>query len=132
MLFKTLSRTSMLALVATILGQSSVNASIPRCADGTTMTRASWYGKPFHGRTMANGNKYNMYDVETVAHKTLPFGTKVRFRNPTTGSMLVAVVRDRGPFIPGRVFDVSLGASDKLGMTKRGVASLVTCIVRYR
>lgn len=130
MLIKTLFRTSMLALAATILTQSSVTAGIPRCIDGTTKARASWYGKPFHGRKMANGSEYNMYDAETVAHKTLPFGTKVRFRNPTTGNMLVAVVRDRGPFIPGRVFDLSLKGSLVLGMKESGVASLVTCIVR--
>ncbi len=131
MLIKTLSRTLMLALSATILTQSSVNASIPRCADGTTMTRASWYGKPFHGRKMANGDEYDMNDAKTVAHKTLPFGTEVRFRNPTTGRVLVAEVRDRGPFIPGRIFDVSLEGSLVLGMKESGVASLVTCIVRY-
>lgn len=130
MLIKTLFRTLMLALVAMVLGQSSVNASIPRCTDGVTTTRASWYGKPFHGRIRADGKEYDMNDAETVAHKTLPFGTKVRFRNPTTGRMLVAVVRDRGPFIPGRSFDLSLGGSRVLGTTKSGVASLLTCIVR--
>ncbi len=132
MLYKTLSRTLMLAVSATILGQSSVNASIPRCADGTTMTRASWYGKPFHGRTMANMVEYDMNDEKTVAHKTLPFRTEVRFRNPKNGKVLVAEVRDRGPYIAGRSFDLSWAGARVLGTTKSGVASLVTCIVRYR
>ncbi len=85
---------------------------------------ASWYGQPFHGRTMANGRRYNMHDPHVVAHKSLPFGTKVKFTNPKTGESIVAVVQDRGPYIHGREFDLSYEAARRLGTTKVGVARL--------
>lgn len=82
--------------------------------------RASWYR---HGRITANGEAYNPLG-HTVAHRTLPFGTMVRFTNPETGQTVVARVNDRGPFIKGREFDLSLGSARAVGMEQRGVMIL--------
>ncbi len=81
----------------------------------------SWYGRPFHGRTMANGEKYNMHSPDTAAHKTLPFGTKVKATN-LNGQSTNLVIKDRGPYILGREFDLSYAAAKKLGLIKDGVA----------
>ncbi len=76
---------------------------------------ASWYGPGFHGRPMANGKPYNMRAL-TVAHRTLPLGTMVRIRNHSNGKEVVAKVTDRGPYIPGRIVDLSKGVADRLGI----------------
>ena len=77
----------------------------------------------------ANGELFDMHAM-TAAHKTLPFGTKVRLTNPTNGRSVVVRINDRGPFIPGRLIDVSRAAARKLGMIKRGHASLQLEIVK--
>ncbi|MBD2298940.1 septal ring lytic transglycosylase RlpA family protein [Nostoc sp. FACHB-190] len=78
---------------------------------------ASWYGRPdgFHGRKTASGEIFNA-DAMTLAHKTLPFGTKVELRNPDTGTTAIGTVNDRGPFVKGREFDLSQGLAGKLGV----------------
>lgn len=83
----------------------------------------SWYGKPFHGRLTANGERYNMHGI-SVAHKTLPFNTKVRITCATTGKSVVARVNDRGPYIGNRAFDLSYGAAKAIGILDRGVAKV--------
>ena len=88
----------------------------------------SWYGEPYHNRPMANGVIYNMYG-NTVAHRDLPFGTKLELENPETGQKVKAVVTDRGPFIDGRDLDISYGLAQKLSLVKKGVAPLVMRIV---
>ncbi|HKI48497.1 MAG TPA: septal ring lytic transglycosylase RlpA family protein [Desulfobacteria bacterium] len=85
---------------------------------------ASWYGEPYHNRPMANGVIYNMH-ANTVAHRDLPFGTKMELENPATGQREEAVVTDRGPFIEGRDLDISYGLAQKLSLVKDGVAPLV-------
>jgi rare lipoprotein A len=85
---------------------------------------ASWYGKEYHGRPMANGRTYNMY-ANTIAHRTLPFGTKVELTNPDTGQIVRAVVTDRGPFIDGRDVDLSYGIAKKLSMVDKGVGKVI-------
>ncbi len=82
---------------------------------------ASWYGKKFHGRLTASGETYNMY-ARTAAHKTLPFGTKLRITNPENGRSVVVKVNDRGPFIRGRDIDLSYGAAKKIGLIRKGTA----------
>ena len=84
---------------------------------------ASYYARRFHGRKTASGARYNMYAM-TCAHRTLPFGTKVRVTNQNNGRSVVLKVNDRGPFSKGRIVDVSLAAAKKLGMIKRGTASV--------
>ena len=85
---------------------------------------ASWYGKEYHGRPMANGKIYNMY-ANTIAHRTLPLGTKVELTNPDTGQVIRAVVTDRGPFIEGRDVDLSYGIAKKLNMVDKGVGKVI-------
>lgn len=92
---------------------------------------ASWYGPGFHGRQMANGDRYNQYAM-TVAHRTLPFGTTLCIKNPENGVTVVAKVTDRGPYEsvyrPGKAprdIDLSKGVADKLGVTEQGIARVV-------
>lgn len=89
---------------------------------------ASFYGKRFHGRLTANGERFNM-NAMTAAHKTLPFGTKVRVTYPRNGRSVVVRINDRGPFIRGRHIDLSRGAAKKLGMISSGHAAVKMEIV---
>lgn len=86
---------------------------------------ASWYR---HGRVTANGERFNPLGM-TAAHKSLPFGTTVRFTNLDNGQSVTVRINDRGPFIRGREFDLSLGAARALGMEQRGVMILVAEIM---
>lgn len=90
---------------------------------------ASYYGKRFHGRLTANGERFNMRAM-TAAHKTLPFGTKVRVTNPRNGRAVVVRINDRGPFIRGRTIDLSRGAAERIGMIASGHARVKLEIVR--
>jgi len=81
---------------------------------------ASWYGKPYHGRLTANGEKYNMRKL-TAAHRTLPFDTKVRVTNLRNGRRVKVRINDRGPFVRGRIIDLSWKAAKKLKMIEDGV-----------
>ncbi|MEA3467591.1 MAG: septal ring lytic transglycosylase RlpA family protein [Thermodesulfobacteriota bacterium] len=89
---------------------------------------ASWYGKDFHGKPMANGAIYNMH-AATIAHKEIPLGTEVELKNTHTGEMVRAVVTDRGPYIDGRDVDLSYGLAQKLSLVEQGVGSLVMRIL---
>ena len=89
---------------------------------------ASWYGKNYHGKAMANGEFFNMY-ANTIAHKDLPFGIKVELENPITGQKAEAVVTDRGPYIEGRDVDISFGLAQKLSLVEKGVGKLVMKIL---
>ncbi|MUM78056.1 septal ring lytic transglycosylase RlpA family protein [Pseudodesulfovibrio sp. F-1] len=81
---------------------------------------ASWYGKDFHGKPTANGQIYDMYGI-SAAHKLLPLGTRVRVTNLENGRTLTLVINDRGPFVDGRIIDLSYGAARHLGTVERGV-----------
>ena len=81
---------------------------------------ASWYGPYYHGRTTASGEIFNQ-EAPTAAHRTLPFGTYVRVVNTSNGRSTVVRINDRGPFIGGRVIDLSKGAARKVGALDPGV-----------
>jgi rare lipoprotein A len=81
---------------------------------------ASWYGRYFHGRRTANGERYDQNEL-TAAHKTLPFGTVVRVRSEINGKEVDVRINDRGPFVAGRVIDLSQAAANALGMLQLGV-----------
>jgi rare lipoprotein A len=81
---------------------------------------ASWYGPGFHSRPTANGEIYDMYGV-SAAHKTLPLGTHVKVTNLKNQRSLIIRVNDRGPFVAGRIIDLSYAAADQLGMARTGV-----------
>ena len=83
--------------------------------------KASWYGPGFHGRRTANGEVFNSNDL-TAAHRSLPFGTKVRVTNMNNGRSVVVRINDRGPFSGGRIIDLSAGAARSINMINSGVA----------
>ena len=80
---------------------------------------ASWYGTKFHGRRTSSGEPYDMYAM-TAAHKTLPIPTYARVTDLDTGKSIVVKVNDRGPFVDGRIIDLSYVAARKLGISARG------------
>jgi len=84
---------------------------------------ASWYGPPYHNRRGSNGEVYNMHAM-TAAHRTFPLGSIVRVTNVKTGQTALVRITDRGPFIPGRVLDLSLAAARKLDVWQPGVAQV--------
>jgi rare lipoprotein A len=93
---------------------------------------ASWYGKPFHGRKTASGEVYNMYSI-TAAHKTLPLNTWVEVKNLKTKKTIIVRINDRGPFIDGRIIDLSQAAAKELGIYRAGVAPVsVVALPRER
>jgi rare lipoprotein A len=89
----------------------------------TEIGQASWYGPPYHNRRGSNGEVYNMHAM-TAAHRTLPLGSIVRVTNLKTGHAAVVRISDRGPFIPGRVLDLSLAAARKIDVYLPGVAEV--------
>jgi len=91
---------------------------------------ASWYGPKFHGKKTANGETYNMHAM-TAAHKTLPIGTLVSVRNLNNGREAVVRINDRGPFVRGRIIDLSRAAAKKIGMLATGTAPVeITALER--
>ncbi|MGH1571312.1 septal ring lytic transglycosylase RlpA family protein [Methylobacterium sp. P31] len=84
---------------------------------------ASWYGPGFHGRMTANGERFNTHAL-TAAHRTLPFGTKVRVTNRSNGRSVVVRINDRGPYVGGRVIDLSNASARALGMSGLAKVSL--------
>lgn len=92
---------------------------------------ASWYGKKFHGRKTASGERFNMYDL-TAAHRTLPFGTRVKVTNLENNQSVVVRINDRGPFAEGRIIDLSYAAARKIGMIEKGVARVRIKVVNNK
>lgn len=91
-------------------------------SDGFVQTgNASWYGKKFHGRPTASGERFNMYK-ESAAHKTLPLGTFVRVVNFSNKKQIIVKINDRGPFVKGRIIDLSYAAAKKIDLIGPGVA----------
>lgn len=84
---------------------------------------ASWYGEPFHGRQTASGEVYDMHGL-SAAHRELPLGTRVEVTNLENGRRVELVINDRGPFVRGRVLDLSYGAAKKLGTVQAGLAKV--------
>lgn len=86
---------------------------------------ASWYGKRFEGRKMANHHIFHSSDPTIAASRTLPLGTRIKLENPRNGRKLTVTVKDRGPYVKGRDLDLSRAAARKLGFVKQGLAVLV-------
>ena len=80
---------------------------------------ASWYGPGFHGRRTANGERFNSNEM-TAAHRSLPFGTRLRVVNESNGRSVVVRVNDRGPFAHRRIIDLARGPAQTLGLTASG------------
>lgn len=92
---------------------------------------ASWYGRQFHGRKTSNGEIYDMYGM-TAAHKTLPLGTWVRVRHLHSDKQIVVRVNDRGPFVHGRIIDLSYSAAKELAMIGPGTARVEIVALGHR
>ena len=85
--------------------------------------KASWYGPGFHGKKTANGEIYDQNEL-TAAHRTLPLGTEVEVTNVKNGKSVAVEINDRGPYVSGRVIDLSRAAAVELGMKEKGLAAV--------
>jgi len=92
---------------------------------------ASWYGRDFHGKKTSNGEIYNMHDM-TAAHKTLPLGIFVRVTNQINGRETIVRLNDRGPFVKGRIIDLSYSAAKELDVVGPGTAPVRVEALGYR
>lgn len=99
----------------------TVRAAVPPPVGGLEVGLASWYGHPYHGRSSASGEIYDMEQF-TAAHRTLPFGTLVRVVNLDNEKSVEVRINDRGPFIDDRVIDLSHAAAQAIGMIGPGTA----------
>ena len=105
-------------LIAAPTGQSlQFTDTLP---DWMQQGRVSWYGPGFHGRRTANGETFDTHEM-TMAHRSLAFGSEVRVVNLENGRSVVVRVNDRGPYVRGRIADLSLSAADELGFADDGV-----------
>ena len=103
-----------------VAGACLLSAALPMKSNAANSMLTSWYGPYFHGRTTANGETYNMYGI-TAAHKTLPFGTRLRV---CYEGCVDVRINDRGPYIGSRELDLSYGAAKAIGLIDPGVASV--------
>lgn len=114
-------------IAACLLLSACAPATSPsRAGSGQAATRviegyASWYGPKFAGRPTANGEIFDPSQL-TAAHKTLPFGTRVRVTNLTNNRSVTVRINDRGPFVAGRIIDLSRAAAERIAMIRSGVA----------
>jgi rare lipoprotein A len=99
---------------------TSTRARTPPSPVLTQTGRASWYGQPHHGRVTASGERFDMHGL-TAAHPTLPFGTRLRVVNLNNHREIEVRVNDRGPWIPGRILDLSYAAARALKAVEAGI-----------
>jgi rare lipoprotein A len=109
-----------LALLAGCSRAVMTTPSVPPVTGMEEVGMASWYGAPHHGRRTASGEVYDMHQL-TAAHKTLPFGTRLLVTNRETSQSAEVRVNDRGPFVEGRILDVSYAAARLLGAVGSGL-----------
>ena len=100
------------------------------CYAQTQSGNASYYADKFEGRTTANGEKYK-HSKLTAAHKVLPFGTEVKVTNTKNNKSIVVRINDRGPFVEGRIIDLSKSAAEKLDFIHEGIANVTIEIVDH-
>ena len=99
-------------------------------ADPEMQGLASWYGGKFHGRLTSSGEVFDTGEL-TAAHRTLPFGTMVRVTNLDNGKAVIVKINDRGPFVEGRIIDLSMAAAEEIGSVGQGVARVSLQIVGF-
>src|SRR5689334_3200553 len=111
----------LMMMLAAVAGcHKRVRAAKPPVIGASETGIASWYGHPYHGRRAANGEIYDMEKL-TAAHRTLPFDTWVRVKNLTNDKTIDVRITDRGPFIDGRIIDLSHAAARAIDMIGPGV-----------
>ena len=108
---------------------SRVATQSPTAVAVTQTGVASFYGGKHHGRLTANGETFDMYAL-TAAHRKLPFGTKLKVTSLTNNRSVLVRINDRGPFVDGRVIDLSYGAAAELQMLKSGLTEVKLEIVK--
>jgi rare lipoprotein A len=116
------------ALAVVGCASSGTETSAHRRQKSVEVGIASWYGPGFDGKPTASGEIYDMNGV-SAAHRTLPLGTLVEVRNLDNGRTLVARINDRGPWVRGRILDLSLGAAQLLGLDQSGIARVRLTVV---
>ncbi|WP_440873954.1 septal ring lytic transglycosylase RlpA family protein [Thalassotalea sp. PLHSN55] len=123
-------KTFITLLVALLLAScSSITANSPSHLIGHKETgKASFYAMKYQFRQTASGERFNQL-ANTAAHKTLPFGTKVKVTNTKNGASIVVKINDRGPFIKGRIIDLTRSAFSAIGNTDSGVISVTIEVV---
>ena len=121
-------RVAGLALIVFIAACVTTAPPQPKAADVLTGV-ASWYGEEFAGRTTANGEIFDPLQL-TAAHRTLPFGTVVDVTNPKTSQTVRVRVNDRGPYIGGRVIDLSYAAAQQIGLIEPGIGEVKIAVVK--
>lgn len=109
-------------------GQNSGKNSETVDAGAVFYGKASYYGDEFNGRKTANGEIYDG-DKTTAAHKTLPFGTFIKVRNLNNNKEIVVRINDRGPFVSGRIIDLSYAAAKSLDMIRDGVVDVEITVI---
>ena len=119
-LFKLMRLFSTLLIASTLLGFTPQKAE---AASGCSLASHYGVGDGYHGQTTANGERYNAYG-RSVAHRWLPFGTKLRVTNQRNGKSVIVRVNDRGPYVGGRDLDLSYGAFSTIASPGQGVASI--------
>lgn len=110
-------------------GGDAAHASIPPGKVFLKKGRASFYAHRFHGRTTANGEIFDMEEL-TAAHPSLPFGTILNVVNLENGKSVQVRINDRGPYIKGRILDLSFAAARQLGMVRDGVVKVLITQLR--
>ena len=125
---RTLNRWVAVVGLGILLGCASAPPSRSARSQDVQTGLASYYHDRFHGRTTASGETYDR-DALTAAHRTLPFGTVVEVRNLENGRSVRVTVNDRGPFVEGRIIDVSRRAARELGFLDQGLVEVSVKIV---
>lgn len=108
---------------AVILGSFGLHEMAGAHVVKGTLGIASWYGGRFHGKTTANGERFDMNKL-TAAHRSLPFGSRVRVTNPATNDSIIVRINDRGPYSGNRIIDLSRAAAKAVRIIDRGVATV--------
>jgi rare lipoprotein A len=109
----------MLGLLSACSGKTVPVAQPPRASELEGL--ASYYAEPYHGRRTASGEVFDTYKAMTAAHRTLPFNTVVRVKNEVNGKEVDVRINDRGPFVAGRIIDLSVRAARAIDMLRPGV-----------
>ena len=122
-----------LLVLLSACGRKNVQVKAPPAASVSSSELegvASYYAEPYHGRRTASGEVFDTYERLTAAHRTLPFHTVVRVTNKTNGREVDVTINDRGPFIEGRVIDLSLRAAREIDMVRAGIAPVTLKILQ--
>jgi rare lipoprotein A len=130
-------------LFVSACGHKNVQVKVPTTATASNSTSnstvvasseleglASYYAEPYHGRKTASGEIFDTYQAMTAAHRTLPFNTMVRVTNTSNGRQVDVRINDRGPFVDGRVIDLSLRAAKEIDLVGPGVAPVKLTILK--